>query len=48
MDGDALAWPAQRDGAIHPQILKFGALLLLADVTRRGLVSTVRVLATAT
>src|SRR5437773_5401850 len=36
-DGDALAWPAERDGAIHQVILKFGDLLMLANLTGRGL-----------
>src|SRR5258708_4748906 len=36
-DGTALAWPAERDCATHKVILKFGALLMLAALPRRGL-----------
>src|SRR5258708_297615 len=36
-DGTAPAWPPERDGAIHQVILKLGTLLMLADLTRRGL-----------
>src|SRR5260370_16916032 len=36
-DRDALSRPAECDGAIHQMILKFGAFLMLADLTRCGL-----------
>src|ERR1039458_5803475 len=36
-DRDALSRPAECDGAIHQMILKFGAFLMLADLTSRRL-----------
>src|SRR6266404_506344 len=36
-DRDTLSRPAECDGAIHQMILKLGAFLMLADLTRRGL-----------